>query len=85
MRIRKYTDEQIKNFCSNRVSVAIKYRFVNFWTFIQLDLIECKFADESKKRIHALRSPAQNTIEICHTAPNSASPKAAQISMELEL
>ena len=30
-------------------------------------------------------SPAQNTMEICHTAPNSASPKAAQISMELEL
>jgi len=42
----------------------------------------CRIAEE---RIHALRSPAQNTKEICHTAPNSASPKAAQISMELEL
>ncbi len=29
----------------------------------------CKIAEE---RIHALRSPAQNTMEICHTAPNSA-------------
>jgi hypothetical protein len=27
--------------------------------------------------------PAQNTMEICHTAPNSASPKAAQESLEL--
>jgi len=30
-------------------------------------------------------SPAQNTMEICHTAPNSASPKAAQESLELGL
>jgi hypothetical protein len=30
-------------------------------------------------------SPAQDTREICHTAPNSASPKAAQESLELEL
>ena len=29
----------------------------------------CRIAEE---RIHALRSPAQNTMEICHTAPNSA-------------
>jgi DNA modification methylase len=29
----------------------------------------CRIAEE---RIHALRSPAQNTKEICHTAPNSA-------------
>ena len=29
----------------------------------------CRIAEE---RIHALRSPAQNTNEICHTAPNSA-------------
>jgi uncharacterized Fe-S cluster-containing radical SAM superfamily protein len=31
------------------------------------------------------KSPAQDTMEICHTAPNSASPKAAQVTMELEL
>jgi len=42
----------------------------------------CRIAEE---RIHALRSPAQNTMEICHTAPNSASPKAAQVTMELGL
>ena len=35
----------------------------------------CRIAEE---RIHALRSPAQNTVEICHTAPNSGSTKAAQ-------
>jgi hypothetical protein len=29
-------------------------------------------------------SPAQNTMEICHTARNSASPKAAQVTMEFE-
>jgi site-specific DNA-methyltransferase (adenine-specific) len=29
----------------------------------------CRIAEE---RIHALRSPAQNIMEICHTAPNSA-------------
>jgi len=29
--------------------------------------------------------PAQNTKEICHTAPNSASAKAAQVTMDLEL
>ena len=29
----------------------------------------CRIAEE---RIHALKSPAQNTMEICHTAPNSA-------------
>ena len=29
----------------------------------------CRIAEE---RIHALRSPAQNAMEICHTAPNSA-------------
>jgi site-specific DNA-methyltransferase (adenine-specific) len=28
----------------------------------------CRIAEE---RIHALRSPAQNTADICHTAPNS--------------
>jgi len=28
----------------------------------------CRIAEE---RIHALRSPAQDTMEICHTAPNS--------------
>ena len=32
----------------------------------------CRIAEE---RIHALRSPAQNTMEICHTAPNSGSAK----------
>ena len=41
----------------------------------------CRIAEE---RIHALRSPAQDTMEICHTARNSASPKAAQVTMEFE-
>jgi DNA modification methylase len=51
--------------------------------FIGCDISEeyCRMAEE---RIHALRSPAQDTMEICHTAPNSASPKAAQVTMELE-
>jgi site-specific DNA-methyltransferase (adenine-specific) len=40
----------------------------------------CRIAEE---RIHALRSPAQNTKEICHTAPNSASMQNAQVEMDL--
>jgi len=36
-----------------------------------------------KKRIHALKSPAQNTMEICHTAPNSASMQNAQVELDL--
>jgi site-specific DNA-methyltransferase (adenine-specific) len=35
----------------------------------------CRIAEE---RIHALRSPAQNTNEICHTAPNIAMITQAQ-------
>jgi site-specific DNA-methyltransferase (adenine-specific) len=40
-------------------------------SFIGSEISEeyCRIAEE---RIHALRSPAQNTKEICHTAPNSA-------------
>ena len=49
MRIRKYTDGQIKEFCNYRVSVSKKYRFVNFWTFVQLDLIEGKFEERKKE------------------------------------
>ena len=30
-------------------------------------------------------SPAQNTMEICHTAPNSASTQNAQLALELDL
>jgi DNA (cytosine-5)-methyltransferase 1 len=37
------------------------------------------------QRTSCAQDTAQNIVEICHTAPNSASPKAAQISMELEL
>jgi hypothetical protein len=40
----------------------------------------CRIAEE---RIHALRSSAQNTMEICHTAPNTRSLKNAQLAMEL--
>ena len=40
----------------------------------------CRIAEE---RIHALRSPAQNTKEICHTAPNSASMQNAQMELNL--
>jgi site-specific DNA-methyltransferase (adenine-specific) len=43
------------------------------------------FCKQAKDRTSCAKSPAQNTIETCHTSPNSASPKAAQISMELEL
>ena len=49
MKNRKYTDEQIKVYCSNRARIAKKYRFVNFWTFLQLDLIEGKFASGTKE------------------------------------
>jgi len=42
----------------------------------------CRIAEE---RIHALRSPAQNTMEICHTAPNRPSTPDLQVSMDLEL
>ena len=38
--MRKYTDKQIKRYCARRVSIAKKYKYVNFWTFIQLDLID---------------------------------------------
>ena len=40
----------------------------------------CRIAEE---RIHALRSPAQNTMEICHTAPNTAMAKCQQIEIGL--
>ena len=38
----------------------------------------CRIAEE---RIHALRSPAQNTMEICHTAPNTAMAKCQQVEL----
>jgi site-specific DNA-methyltransferase (adenine-specific) len=40
----------------------------------------CRIAEE---RIHALRSPAQNTMEICHTAPNTAMAKCQQVEIGL--
>jgi DNA modification methylase len=40
----------------------------------------CKKAEE---RIHALIRPAQNTTEICHTAPNTRSLTNAQLAMDL--
>jgi len=40
----------------------------------------CRIAEE---RIHALKSPAQNTKEICHTAPNTAMAKCQQVELEL--
>ena len=36
-----------------------------------------------KERIHALRSPAQDTMETCHTAPNSASTQIVQMELNL--
>jgi len=42
----------------------------------------CRIAEE---RIRALRSPAQDTKEICHTAPNRPSTPDLQVSMELGL
>jgi len=45
---------------------------------------KCEFNRE-KDRTSCAKSPAQNTVEICHTAPNSASPKAVQESLELGL
>ena len=46
---------------------------------------EEKYCRIAKERIHALRSPAQNTAEICHTAPNRPSTPDFQVSMELGL
>jgi len=40
----------------------------------------CRIAEE---RIHALKSPAQNTMEICHTAPNTAMAKCQQVELGL--
>ncbi len=60
MRIRRYTDEQIKAYCRKRNNVAKKYKYVNFWTFVQLNLINGMFTDESNKRTHTLRNPVQD-------------------------
>jgi len=38
---------------------------------------KCEFNRE-KERIRALRSPAQDTMEICHTAPNSSTTPASK-------
>jgi len=38
----------------------------------------CRIVEE---RIHALRSPAQDTAEICHTAPNTAMAKCQQVEL----
>jgi hypothetical protein len=38
------------------------------------------------KRAHPVlkaKSPAQNAMEICHTAPNSAMPKQAQLALDI--
>jgi len=40
----------------------------------------CRIAEE---RIHALRSPAQDTMKICHTAPNTAMAKCQQVETGL--
>jgi len=40
----------------------------------------CRIAEE---RIHALRNPAQDTVEICHTAPNRRNTQNAQVNMDL--
>ena len=39
--------------------------------------------NEMKTARPVLRNPAQNTVEICHTAPNTRSLKNAQLAMEL--
>jgi len=59
-----------------------KMAVVNGRNFIGSEVSEeyCRIAEE---RIHALRSPAQDTMEICHTAPNTRSLKNAQLAMEL--
>jgi site-specific DNA-methyltransferase (adenine-specific) len=61
-----------------------KMALVNGRNFIGSEVSEeyCRIAEE---RIHALRSPAQNTMEICHTAPNSGMPKQPQLALELGL
>ena len=43
---------------------------------------EEKYCQIAEERIHALRSPAQNTVEICHTAPNSGR-DAMQVSLNV--
>jgi site-specific DNA-methyltransferase (adenine-specific) len=83
--IRTYTNEgnTVLDNCIGSGTTAIACINTNR-NFIGIEKEEkyCRIAEE---RIHALRSPAQNTMEICHTAPNSASPKAAQVTMELGL
>lgn len=79
--IKTYTNESetVLDFCIGSGTTAIAC--INTWrNYIGIEKEEkyCRIAEE---RIHALRSPAQNTIEICHTAPNSAS---TQIALELE-
>ena len=54
-------------------------------TIRQAFIAGAKWAQAKESPVLGEEGPAQDTMEICHTAPNSASPKAAQISMELGL
>ena len=82
--IRTYTNEgcTVLDNCIGSGTTAIACINTNR-NFIGIEKEEkyCRIAEE---RIHALRSPAQDTMEICHTARNSASLKAAQVTMEFE-
>ena len=64
---------------SGTTGVACKKTGRNF-IGIEKEPEYCRIAEE---RIHALKGPAQNTKEICHTAPNSG--RDAMPQMELEL
>ena len=70
--IRTYTNEgdTVLDNCIGSGTTAIACINTNR-NFIGIEKEEkyCRIAEE---RIHALRSPAQNAMEICHTAPNSA-------------
>jgi len=81
--IRTYTNEgdTVLDNCIGSGTTAIACINTNR-NFIGIEKEEkyCRIAEE---RIHALRSPAQNTMEICHTAPNSASMQNAQVEMDL--
>jgi len=69
--IRTYTNEgdTVLDNCIGSGTTAIACINTNR-NFIGIEKEEkyCRIAEE---RIHALRSPAQNAMEICHTAPNT--------------
>lgn len=63
--------------------IALSREYICFESSAEYYELACSRAEE--RTSCAQESPALDTVEICHTAPNSASPKAAQVSLELGL